>query len=50
MKQSKFREFGLANLLKKRSLLTKNIFKKRKFIKVWMSHADQVSKLQKTLV
>ena len=48
VKQSKFREFGLANLFKKKeSLLTKNIFKKRKFIKVWMSHADQVSKLPK---
>ena len=48
VKQSKFREFGLAKIIKKKdSLLTKNFFKKRKINKVWMSHADQVSKLPK---
>ena len=48
VKQSKHREFGLANISKKNnSLLIKNLFKKKKSIKVWMSHADQVSKLPK---
>ena len=48
VKQSKHREFGLANISKKNySLLIKNFFKKKKTIKVWMSHADQVSKLSK---
>ena len=48
VKQSKHREFGLANIFKKKdSLLIKNFFNKRKFVKVWMSHADQVSKLPK---
>ena len=48
VKQSKHREFGLANISKKNySLLIKNFFKKKKTIKVWMSHADQVSKLPK---
>ena len=48
VKQSKYREFGLANISKKNnSLLIKNLFKKKKIIKVWMSHADQVSKLPK---
>ena len=47
VKQSKHREFGLANLYKKRnSLLTQKFFNK-KTINVWMSHADQVSKLPK---
>ena len=47
VKRSKHREFGLVNILKKRtSLLTKNFFKK-KYTKVWMSHADQVYKLPK---
>ena len=46
VKQSKHREFGLANLKKKReSLITKNFFNNKKTSKVWMSHADQVSKL-----
>ncbi len=46
VKQSKHREFGLANILKKKeSLLTKNFFKKNNTTNVWMSHADQVSKL-----
>ena len=48
VKQSKHREFGLASIYKKReSLLIKNFFNKRKIHKVWMSHADQVSKLPK---
>ena len=48
VKQSKHREFGLANIYKKNeSLLTKNFFNKQKIKKVWMSHADQVSKLPK---
>ena len=48
IKQSKHREFGLANILKKKDcLLMKNCFKNKKSIKVWMSHADQVSKLPK---
>ena len=47
VKQSKHREFGLVNIFKKRSSpLTKNFFKKN-YSKVWMSHADQVSKLPK---
>tara|TARA_B100001057_G_scaffold372407_1_gene376597 strand:+ start:1513 stop:3075 length:1563 start_codon:yes stop_codon:yes gene_type:complete len=46
VKQSKHREFGLANIYKKNdSLLTKNFFGATKTKKVWMSHADQVSKL-----
>ena len=48
VKQSKHREFGLANIYKKKeSLLTKNFFYNKKFNEVWMSHADQVSKLPK---
>ena len=48
VKQSKHREFGLANISKKNdSLLTKNFFNKYNSKKVWMSHADQVSKLPK---
>jgi GMP synthase (glutamine-hydrolysing) len=48
VKQSKHREFGLASIYKKKdSLLTKNFFTRKKMIKVWMSHADQVSKLPK---
>ena len=48
VKQSKHREFGHANIHKKReSLLIKKIFKNKKSINVWMSHADQVSKLPK---
>ena len=46
VRQSKHREFGLANIFKKRdSLLTKNFYGTRKTKEVWMSHADQVSKL-----
>ena len=48
VKQSKHREFGLANIYKKNeSLLTRNFFNKQKSKKVWMSHADQVSRLPK---
>ena len=48
IKQSKHREFGLANIHKKYdSKLIKNFFNK-KAKKVWMSHADQVSRLPKT--
>lgn len=48
VKQSKHREFGLANIVKKNnSLLIKDYFKNRKYAKVWMSHADQVSRLPK---
>ena len=48
VKQSKHREFGLANIYKKSdSLLTANFFNKKKSKKVWMSHADQVSKIPK---
>ena len=48
VKESKHREFGLVNIYKKKdSLLTKNFFKNKKLINVWMSHADQVSKLPK---
>ncbi len=47
VKQSKHREFGLANIYKKNnSLLIKDFFNK-KSKKVWMSHADQVYKLPK---
>jgi len=46
VKQSKYREFGLARIHKKKeSILTKNFFNKGNINKVWMSHADQVSKL-----
>ena len=49
VKQSKHREFGLANIYKKNeSLLIKNFFNKKKSKKVWMSHADQVTKIPKT--
>ena len=48
VKQSKHREFGLANINKKKeSLLIKNFFNNKTTNKVWMSHADQVSKLPK---
>ncbi len=48
VRQSKHREFGLANIFKKKdSLLTKNYYGVKKTKEVWMSHADQVSKLPK---
>ncbi len=48
VKKSKHREFGLAKIFKKNnSLLVKNFFNKQKSNQVWMSHADQVSRLPK---
>ena len=48
VKQSKYREFGLVNIYKKKnSLLIKNFFGNKNYKKVWMSHGDQVSKLPK---
>ena len=48
VKQSKHREFGLATINKVRnSKLTKNFFNKNNTNDVWMSHADQVSKMPK---
>ena len=46
--KSKYREFGLAKIKKKNnSLLIKNFFSKNNTNDVWMSHADQVSRLPK---
>jgi len=46
VKKSKHREFGLATISKvSNSILTKNFFNKNKTCNVWMSHADQVSKM-----
>jgi len=46
VKKSKHREFGLATINKvSNSILTKNFFNKDKISNVWMSHADQVSKM-----
>ena len=48
VKQSKHREFGLVDIKKKNnSILTRNFFDKQNKNRVWMSHADQVSKLPK---
>mgnify|MGYP001191043471 CR=1 FL=1 len=48
VKKSKFREFGLAKIEKKNNIfLIKNFFDKKNVNNVWMSHADQVSKLPK---
>ncbi|MDB9773655.1 glutamine-hydrolyzing GMP synthase, partial [Candidatus Pelagibacter sp.] len=48
VKKSKHREFGLATINKvSNSILTKNFFNKNKTCDVWMSHADQVSKMPK---
>ena len=48
VKKSKNREFGLANITKvSNSILTKNFFNKKNTSNVWMSHADQVSKMPK---
>jgi len=48
VKKSKYREFGLATINKvSNSILTKNFFNKNKMSNVWMSHADQVSKMPK---
>ena len=47
VRNSKYREFGLAEVKEiKKSKLTKNFFSKGKN-NVWMSHADQVTKLPK---
>ncbi|MDB2311255.1 glutamine-hydrolyzing GMP synthase [Candidatus Pelagibacter bacterium] len=48
VKKSKHREFGLATISKvSNSILTKNFFNKNNTSDVWMSHADQVSKMPK---
>ena len=48
VKKSNHREFGLAVISKvSNSLLTKNFFDKKNKNNVWMSHADQVSKMPK---
>ena len=48
VKKSSRREFGLVKIKKSRnSLLIKNFFNKKNENNVWMSHADQVSKLPK---
>ena len=48
VKKSKHREFGLATITKvSNSILTKNFFNKKNISNVWMSHADQVSKMPK---
>ena len=48
VKKSKHREFGLATIDKvSNSILTKNFFNKNNTSDVWMSHADQVSKMPK---
>jgi len=48
VKKSKHREFGLATITKvSNSILTKNFFNKVNTSNVWMSHADQVSKMPK---
>ena len=46
VKKSNHREFGLATINKvTNSILTKNFFSKQNISNVWMSHADQVSKM-----
>ena len=48
VKKSKHREFGLATIIKvSNSILTKNFFNNKNISNVWMSHADQVSKMPK---
>ena len=48
VKKSKHREFGLAKIIKvSNSVLTKNFFDNKNTSNVWMSHADQVSKMPK---
>jgi GMP synthase (glutamine-hydrolysing) len=48
VKKSKHREFGLATITKvSNSILTKNFFNNKNTSNVWMSHADQVSKMPK---
>ena len=49
VKQSKHREFGLANLIKNsNSKLLDGFFDKQNRSSVWMSHADQVTKIPKS--
>ncbi len=46
VKKARYREFGLAKLKRlRKSKLTKNFFKKSGSNNVWMSHADEVTKL-----
>ena len=48
VKQAKQREFGFAKLTSlSKSRLTKNFFNKKGSNSVWMSHADEVTKLAK---
>jgi len=48
VKKSIHREFGFAKIIKvSNSILTKNFFNKKNISNVWMSHADQVSKMPK---
>ena len=48
VKKAKHREFGLAKLSRiKNSRLTQNFFNKSGSNNVWMSHADEVTKLAK---
>jgi len=48
VKKSNYREFGLTEIKKiSNSLLTKNFFNNKNKNNVWMSHADQVSKMPK---
>ena len=48
VKKSNSREFGLAVISKiSNSLLTKNFFNKKNKNEVWMSHADQVTRMPK---
>ena len=48
VKKSQYREFGFVEVKKiNKSLLTNNFFNKKNTTNVWMSHADQVSKLPK---
>jgi GMP synthase (glutamine-hydrolysing) len=48
VRKSKHREFGLATINKiSNSVLTKNFFNQKNISNVWMSHADQVSKMPK---
>ena len=49
VKKSNHREFGLAEIKKiSNSLLTQNFFDKKNISNVWMSHADQVSRMPKS--
>ena len=48
VKKSRAREFGLAEVKNiNKSLLTNNFFNKKKIAKVWMSHADHITKMPK---